>query len=421
MKSPGVFVLSFALLAGLFAEAKPRYVFSGKSFHRFYNYTESEDKESGFDNWVFAQQKADFNQNFSARLEAYAFAGNSKADLIQATDRIESRSQISEVWPGDAYVQAASGPFLFKLGSQRISWQEGIGLSYTNFINARDLRTSPFDPPDQVYRSAPAANLIASGENLSLQLVYLPFAQSDLVPPFSRWGMENITLLPNQTVEIRRPSLYRPSSEYGSRATWAGEGFDLSAFYFSLNDRKLVYEVGADSSLTNLVLLGKQKVITIYGGTGTLSWLDFLFRFEYLQIPKRQWNRLVAGSVQIEEIDNTALTVAIDSPTWSKFSFSVQHSVSQLSTYFTDLERKQTESLSFVSANYNVKTDSIVRMMSLYQSADQSFFSRISYKWPLSRRTEMEIAYEGAGGPDSSQGKAYQDLNRGYLELSHAF
>ncbi|MEZ0391144.1 MAG: hypothetical protein ACAH59_02940 [Pseudobdellovibrionaceae bacterium] len=412
---------TFALILSPKVEAKSRFSFSGKSYHRFFQYTDNDDLGPGFDNWLFAQQKAEFNSSFAGRAQIYAFAGNSKADLIQAQDNVEQRKEISEVWPGDIYLQAATGPALLRLGYQQISWQEGIGLSYTNFINARDYRASLFDPPDQVYRSAPAANLILSGEHLSLQVVYMPFAQHDLAPPFSRWARVDFTLVPGQTVQVENPENFESSQDAGGRLTWAGEGFDISAFYFSLADRKLTYTVAPTSTITDIELIGDQKKISPRGLTTSFSVFDFLFRLEYMEVPQRRWNRLDAGTLSTVDLDEKALTLGLDSPAWDKFSFSLQASVSSLAEDVEGLEREQVENLSFASLNYTFRTDTVLQAMALYHESDRSLFQRYSFSWPVTKTVEMALAYEASAGPENSQGAVWKDLNRGFLQLNHAF
>jgi hypothetical protein len=417
----GAFAFFFALAGQV--NAAPKAVFSGKSTHRFFEYTESKDKDSGQDHWFMAQQKIEFDSNFSSRIQAYAYAGNSRGDLYQATDVYEPRNQISEAWPGDVYLQASGGPVLFKLGYQQISWQEGVGLSYTNFINARDYRASLFDPPDQVYRSAPAANMILSGEHLSLQMVYLPFSQFNQSPPFSRAGIGQLPLLPNQKIELQSPPRYRKADEHGARLTWAGEGFDFSVFYFSLLDRKPIYEISPESDLTKVKLNGLQKPMTTAGATATLNLADFLIRLEYMEIPKRQYNQFTGAALNALEFKETAYTIGIDSPNWQSVSFSLQYSESLLGIdqEVAGLERRKKESLSFASFNYSFGSDRVLRFMGLYREVDRSIFGRAGYTWPVSKSVDMEIGYEGSNGNLVSQGKALQELSKGFLQVNHTF
>lgn len=416
-------ILSLLILgASMSAHGKPVFNFTGQATHRFFQYANNPDHSQGQDHWLLAEQNGRWSSEYSFKAQLYAFAGNSKADQVQSIDALDSRSQISEAWPGDVYLQGTWGPALLKLGYQQITWQEGMGLSYTNFINARDQRASIFDPSDQVYRSAPAVNLIFSGENLSFQTVYLPYSQFNLNPPTSRSGSDLASALaPGQTIRLVNPPAYRTSHEYGTRLTWAGEGFDFSLFYFFLRDRKLVYELSPLSSATELRLQGRQDFMSTQGLTSTWSVHDFLLRLEYLQVPQRSWNVVGPSGLSVQPVDESAWTVGIDSPTWENFSFMLQYSSSQLNQEPTGLERKKQESMTFVHLQYSSKSDKILRLSALQRQADNSLYARASYSWPLLKKAELELADEVASGPETSQAAAMKDLNKFYLQITHRF
>jgi hypothetical protein len=403
--------------AGPAATSSTDAVFNAKAYHRFWNYTDSNDKNSGQDHLVFLQQRIKFNSVASVKMQIYGFAGNSKADLIQASDRIDYRSQTTEVWPGEVYASASVSSFLLKAGYQKVSWQEGFALTYTNFINPQDVRASIFDDPDQTYRTTPMANAIWSGENISLQAIYMPYSQNNIQAPISRGGATFST--GNQTIETIKPNQTRPSHEYGTRATWAGSGFDASVFYAHLRDRHLTYSFSPLSTIDRLQLDTQQEFINPVGVTTSFNVSDYIVRLEYMEIAQRNFNQLQLNNLTVQSLNEKAITIGFDSPGGQDFSFLLQHSISMLDQDIPGVLRKKTESLTYGSVNFNMKQERTFSFSAVHLSADESLFSRFSYKWPLSKRAEFELAYESSTGKTPSQGASVKDLNRVFINLSH--
>ncbi len=418
----------FALLVLIFsiesASAGTTAVYSLKSWHRFFSYEGNRSGNStGQDHWVFFEQKAIWNPVFSGTAQIFGYAGNARADLIQAADRMDVRSQVSEVWAGDLYGQIAYGPALLRIGYQQISWQEGFAASFTNFLNPHDNRSSVFETNELIFRSSPMVNLILSGDQLSGQFIFIPYSQLDTQAPASRWGTRStFTPLAGQTIEIENAAAakFRNAQEFGARGTWAGSGFDASVFIAHLKDRRGFFANSSDSTFANIKLLHEQSYMTPIGITGSMTTAsDWVVRLELLRIANRRANVLSGFTLSTFESGESAFTIGVDSPVGEHFSLVMQHSASVFDQETPGLLRTKVESASFGSMNYTFSEDRAFRLSAIYFHTDQTLLSRLSYRAPITKRAEFELALEGAAGPTTSQGAAIKDLNRVYVQLSH--
>lgn len=410
-----------SLVLSIESGAAPRRVrasYTIKSWHRLVAYTD-EDRAAGQDHWFSLEQRFDFSKALSLKAQGYGFAGSSRADLAQAQDRISIDQEMTEFWPGDVFGQYASGPVMLRLGYQRIFWQEGFGISYTNFINARDNRVSIFDDSELIFRSTPLANFVVSGENLSFQALYIPFSQTDISAPVSRWGARSQVLTPLvPMLEVERLPSFKSVSDYGARITWAGEGFDVSAFAAHLEDRAGVFSLSPTSGPIAITLVPETNPIDPVGITSSFGIRDFIVRVEYMRTPEKYVNRINGFNLSSSLFQEEAFTVGLDSPSWPNFMFSLQHSISILDGEASGLVRNRIESVSFGGFNYTFNSDRILGLAIVYLESDQSVLGRLSLKWPLSRLSEIETSYEGSTGSETSRGLALSNLSRFFVQLN---
>ena len=208
-------------------------------------------------------------------------------------------------------------------------------------------------------------------------------------------------------------------ADYGLRSTWAGEGFDVSVFMSKIHDRQGYYTLDAMSDLSRLLLRPSQTTMAPFGFTSSIVTGESTWRIEYMNIPSRRFNRIGGFSLQTVDLQETDVTLGYDSPTWDSFSMGLQHSMSRVSEEPTGLLRRQQENLSFARFDYNVGTDRNLRLLLAYLHADHSVFGRVTYRWPLNPQTELEIAFETAGGAGQSQGVAMSDMTRFFCQLTH--
>ena len=416
------FIVLFFVSGRAFSAQRADYTF--KAWNRFFAYTSKSEKAFGQDHWLYFEQTYVPGSSLTAKAQFFAYLGNSKANLIQSSDRMDEKSQVGEIWPSELYVQWASGPSLLRIGYQQISWQEGFASSYTNFFNPRDTRASIFDSNDQIFRSSPVVNFVTSGEHLSSQIVYLPFSQLDVRSPASRWPARvNIVPLPGQTIEIANSyggnQGFRVGHELGARLTWAGSGFDASVFAANLRDRQGYYSLSPTSSLANIVLNPEQDYMTPIGFTASTNLSSVVARFELMRTSSRRFNTLVGTTLATADLGETAATVGIDSTGGDHFAYSLQHSTSLLDQDAPGLLRKKTEGVSFASLGYALAQDRSLRMSFMYLHGDQTVGTKISFRRPFLKSAELEFAFEGFAGPSGSQGAAVRDLNRFLTQLSY--
>lgn len=402
-------------------KAQARYLFSGQASHRFYFVTDSSESRPILDNWVRGQQNVQLSSNQSLRFQFYGYGGDRRSVLYQDLDQHSADSLSAEAWMGDTYYQFTQNGHLLKIGYQTFLWQEGLGLSYTNFINSRDYRISYFDSVDRFNRSAPAISWLYTRSELSLQAVYLPFSQYDFDLPASRTSLSARLPVGIESVELKGPSDKRADNEWGARLSWAGEGFDFSAFYFELKDRKLTYRVGANSTLTSLILEGEQRVKQVVGIATSAEVAEHVMRAEVLQLNKRDYNLLSGATLARFESDELAATVGIDSPGAGSWSYSLQHSLATLTENPEGSIREKEESFSYLTLIYDLKKERKIQFQGIVIHHDRSQMIRASYYWPLSKSSEAEIAYEGYAGQDNSIGQLQKEMSHIFLQITHTF
>jgi hypothetical protein len=416
-------VFSFIFLAiELGFAAASRQTFSGRSVHRFYNFT-AKDAGGGLDNWLSAEQKTEWDGKNSGVFQLFGYAGSRRYRLHNDIDTAERKNLMSEVRPGDFYLQRSESGHLIKLGYQTILWQEGFGPSYTNFINGRDYQVSFFDPNYVTYFSAPALNWIYSLGSFSAQLIYLPISQFDRYPPPSRSYLSGLTSLGYQKIEIQNPQSVSADNEAGLRLSWAGASLDFSIFYFQLKDRSLYFTVAPESTVQNLILKG-QHTRKVYSGFSTSVPFDaFLIRLEAVKVNKRDFNTFTGGQLGKVEADDLAATLTLDKPSMDGLAASLQISSSTISDYDVTaaLVRKKVESLAAASLVYNIKSDRRVSLQSIIFNNDNSNYSRVGFAWPVSGAVEGELAYEVSSGKNPSIGRLSEDLNNVYFQLTNVF
>lgn len=409
----------FFFLVMNFAYSKS--VFSGKSDHRFYQPTNEPQESFHFDNWVRAEQKIEISEKNLFHFQIYGYAGDRRTSLFQDFDNANDRKLSSELWPGDIYYQYINNGNLIKIGYQTLLWQEGLGLSYTNFINKRDLQSSIFDPIERFNRSSPLLNWIYSKNSLSLQVVYVPFSQFDRVLPVSRTPLKSQLPASINTLEVKYPSDQVADQEWGTRLTWSGEGKDISLFTFELKDRNLVYSVSPQSTMSELIYIGQQKRKRVHGFSASWEVIDHILRFEALQWKNRDINTISSLGLNQYESDDTAFTIAWDSPQVGSWKYSLQNSLSNLEKKESNSFREKLEAFSFLYLQRDLKKDKKIQAQILYQHHDQSIFSKLSFLWPVSKSVEAEIAYEGSSGASKTVGKEQMTLNHTYIQISHVF
>ena len=391
-----------------------------RSKHRLMAFSRNEDKSLGQEHWLKFESLLSFSKSLSLQAEVLASAGDYRTSLYQKSDKTDLSNQASEIWPGDMYFQYASRAVLARFGYQRISWHEGFSSSYTNFINPRDQRISFFEDADLVFRSVPMMNLIASGDSLSLQLLFIPFTAIDLLPPFSRLGGKGgIPLLPSQKVEVRDLESSSSVLNYGARTTWAGEGFDVSVFAARIQDRQALYELNPISDSSRLLLEPTQTAMSTFGITSSIVTGESTWRIEYMHIPSRRFGRISGPSLEGVERSESDVTLGFESPAWGKLSLELQHSISILNKEIVGGLREAQESLSFARLDYSFGDDRTLRLLAAYLHADRSLFGRVGYSWPLNQQVELEIAVEAAGGPLQSQGAAMSGMSRIFGQITH--
>ena len=181
----------------------------------------------------------------------------------------------------DAYVDYSSGSLDLRLGRQQIVWGEAVGLFIADVVNAKDLREFILPDFDLIRRPDWAVDAELSHGEAHLELVYIPFPRFDKIgTPGSEY--EFVLPVPDgvpfEVGENDLPSSNLRNSQYGVRASYLVEGWDLGAFYlYSWNRSPAYARVVSDSGLFLVPTYDRQNIV---GATFSKEVGDYVFKGE---------------------------------------------------------------------------------------------------------------------------------------------
>lgn len=149
------------------------------------------------------------------------------------------RNQRFSLMLRENYLDIGAGDWEFRLGRQHIVWGEMVGLFFADVVSARDMRE--FILPEFNILRIPqwAARAEVFKGDFHGELLWIP------VPTYDETGKPGAEFFPAQPVypgysvsyrNENKPARKPANGNYGLRAGWLANGWDISGFYYRSTD-----------------------------------------------------------------------------------------------------------------------------------------------------------------------------------------
>jgi hypothetical protein len=162
--------------------------------------------------------------------------------VFEVTDHYPSavkRDQRFNLFLRENYLDVGAGDWEFRLGRQHVIWGEMVGLFFADVVSARDMRE--FILPEFNLLRIPQWAVRAEyfKGDFHGELLWIPF------PTYDESGKPGAAFFPAQPVypgyavryrDEDRPARKPANGNYGLRAGWLKNGWDVSGFYYRSTD-----------------------------------------------------------------------------------------------------------------------------------------------------------------------------------------
>lgn len=182
------------------------------------------------------------------------------------------RDQRFNVMLRENYLDIGAGDWEFRLGRQHVIWGEMVGLFFADVVSARDMRE--FILPEFNLLRIPqwAARAEYFKGDFHGELLWIPVPTYDETgkpgaeffpwqPDYSDLGYT--TLYRNERKPARKPS----NGNYGLRAGWLNDGWDLSGFYYRSTDAAPTFYREVSTGPGTVTYEARHDRISQIGGT----------------------------------------------------------------------------------------------------------------------------------------------------------
>jgi hypothetical protein len=191
--------------------------------------------------------------------------------VFEVTDHYLStvaRDQRFELSLRETYLDIGAGDWEFRLGRQHVVWGEMVGLFFADVVSARDMRE--FILPEFNLLRIPqwAARAEYFKGDFHGELLWIP------APTYDETGKPGAEFFPYQPQYAGYATHYRNENKptrkpangnYGLRAGWLANGWDISGFYYRSTDAAPTFQrqVGAG----DITYEARHDRISQFGGT----------------------------------------------------------------------------------------------------------------------------------------------------------
>ncbi|WP_126445854.1 DUF1302 family protein [Sulfuricystis multivorans] len=168
------------------------------------------------------------------------------------------------------YLDVGAGDWDFRLGRQHVIWGEMVGLFFADVVSARDMRE--FILPEFNLMRIPqwAARAEYFSGDFHGELLWIP------VPSYDETGKSGAEFFPRQPEypgyvtryrNEQKPSRRPANGNYGLRAGWLKNGWDVSAFYYRSTDATPTFYRTVDGVAGVISYEARHDRISQFGGT----------------------------------------------------------------------------------------------------------------------------------------------------------
>ena len=373
--------------------------------------------------------KLEFSSNWSAVISGQGWyegvysQSSTYPQTIKTYDTDEIRFQ-------DTYLQYKSDHFIARVGNQQIVWGETFGNFHADIINPKDLRYGiPLDLA-RVRRSTPIANLVYIHKHFSLQGIYIPQPQfnllplvgSDFAPPLAAMtGYSQVTVTRNEGLPIAFNN-----AEMGFRVSQTLGDADISLFNLGYYDRSPYYVVSSSTIPgQSLVLDERHAAVDSTGLTlaMTLGESGYVMRAEAVYTTGTMVPILDStGALSALKTNDLNYVASVDCPTWKKTNISFQYSQDRIGDQANYLLRtSQNEDHVGLRVLLNMFEASTLETIFGYSFSDMGSRVQMEFMNPISTKMELRIGIDEYGGPSTSEAGRTPGASRAYVLLRTYF
>lgn len=350
---------------------------------------------------------------FRTEVEA-AYASNT--ERYGGSDVAKYDSQ--HFFPRDNYLQYKGDIFRARIGYQQVVWGETFGSYYADVVNPKDFREAGLGDLSRNRLDSPMASFQWIFSNTSVQLIYIPVADYNLIPSAGSDFNKETTLVssPVKFAISRSPQdpLTRP--EVGARLTQQIFGLDLSLFYFNYYDRMPVYRLDSTADPATLALNPSYKPLQTAGLTATFEAYEFLFRSEVVLNMKREFNTINPTGLRSEFSDELIYVLGLDLPQLDKWQFSLQYSNSRLQeNNWLGRQAEQPSASARIAKTF--ANNLAFETTYLIFTADSSSLAQAQVTVPISSQTEILFGVDQFDGTRPSALGRFHDASRVWVML----
>jgi hypothetical protein len=342
---------------------------------------------------------------------------NIQSDEEYRDDFSQNGKPEAEIW--NFFGEYKNNGWRVRVGQQQVAWGETFGFFYADLVNPKDLRERSLGRLSELRLPVPMINTQWSTENLSVQLLYLPFFSPDRLPTAKSDFFPDL----NIPVEVDTTSSYKlddPKGDVGGRISGTIKGMDLSLLHFDYMDRQPFYKIKTDV-VDKLMLERHHRRIKSTGLTFSTELAGWIVRSENVYTPSRSFNTVGAAGIAESHSIQRVHVIGLDAPKMGKLSFGIQFSNDRLIGGEETLLRPREINLTSLRLAHDLPNESTIELLATNALNDGSSLIQATYLKPVSDIHELEFYVNQFGGSSASFFGQTKDASRVYIGIRGAF
>jgi len=326
------------------------------------------------------------------------------------------------------YLDIGAGDWEFRLGRQHVIWGEMVGLFFADVVSARDMRE--FILPEFNLLRIPqwAARAEYFKGDFHGELLWIPVPTYDETgkpgaeffpwqPDYSDLGYT--TLYRNERKPARKPS----NGNYGLRAGWLNNGWDLSGFYYRSTDAAPTFYREVNPGPDTVTYEARHDRITQFGGTLAKDFGSVVMKAEGIYTKGRGLTVLRLADADGLARQNTfdwALGLDFALPAETRLNIQIFQSLIT-SARDPDLIQDKRENGYSVLVNGKLAPRFEAEMLWVASLNRTDWMLRPKLNWMFERNWRFVVGADVFHGPPLGYFGRYSDRDRIYTELRYSF
>lgn len=326
------------------------------------------------------------------------------------------------------YLDIGAGDWEFRLGRQHVIWGEMVGLFFADVVSARDMRE--FILPEFNLLRIPqwAARAEYFKGDFHGELLWIPVPTYDETgkpgaeffpwqPDYSDLGYT--TLYRNERKPARKPS----NGNYGLRAGWLNNGWDLSGFYYRSTDAAPTFYREVNPGPDTVTYEARHDRITQFGGTLAKDFGSVVMKAEGIYTKGRGLTVLRLADADGLARQNTfdwALGLDFALPAETRLNIQFFQSLIT-SARDPDLIQDKRENGYSVLVNGKLAPRFEAEMLWVASLNRTDWMLRPKLNWMFERNWRFVVGADVFHGPPLGYFGRYSDRDRIYTELRYSF